>query len=169
MSAPEPRRRLLIIDDSETIHMDLRRILCPQKPEGRENLELLEQLLFGPAPASVKPDEPEFEVDSAYQGEEGVAKVQEAMAAGNPYLLVFLDYQMPPGWNGLETLRQLWKVAPTLQVVLLSAFSDSTWEEISQEFGDTPLLAELRKPFTTQELRQLTLSLTEPRGTSAAR
>jgi CheY-like chemotaxis protein/tetratricopeptide (TPR) repeat protein len=158
-------RRILIIDDSEAIHTDFRRILSSKKSEEQSELELLEGALFGEAPTEARPAEPELEVDSAFQGQEGLAKVQQAQAEGRPYSLVFLDYRMPPGWNGAETLRQLRKVAPLLQVVIFSAYSDCSWEEILQEFGRSRLLLELPKPFNGPQLRQLVRSLTEPLDT----
>jgi CheY-like chemotaxis protein len=131
---------------------------------------MLEEALFGPAPSRGNgAAEPEFDVDSAFQGQEGVAKVREALAAGQPYALVFLDYRMPPGWNGAETLRRLREFAPKLNVVLCSAYSDYSWTEIFQEFGGQQTLRELRKPFNGQEVRQLALSLSEPKDTASPR
>jgi CheY-like chemotaxis protein len=158
----ERKRRLLVIDDSASIHQDIRRLLCPERRGSPEQLSQLRAALFGAAPARPEPSGPEFEVDSAYQGQEGVAKVREAMAEGRPYALVFLDYRMPPGWSGVETLRHLWAVHPSQRVVLCSAYADYSWEEILEEFGGTPLLKELRKPVHGPELRHLALTLTEP-------
>jgi CheY-like chemotaxis protein len=162
MSERQGKRRILVIDDSTAIHQDFRRLLCPEPRESAAELALLRTALFGEAQASAEPSGPEFEVDSAYQGQEGVAKVREALAAGRPYALVFLDYRMPPGGNGVETLRQLWRVHPSQQVVLCSAYADYSWEEIVAEFGETPLLKELRKPVQSHALRHLALTLTEP-------
>jgi CheY-like chemotaxis protein len=122
----------------------------------------LEETLFGPASSSKGPSEPEFELDSAFQGQEGVARVKQAQEMGRPYALAFLDYRMPPGWNGVETLRRLREVAPSLPVVLCSAYSDYSWEEILLEFGEPQSLMELKKPFNSQELRRLALALIEP-------
>jgi CheY-like chemotaxis protein len=163
MSNPTDKRRILVIDDSEAIHTDFRRILNPEQRRGRDDLDLLEEALFGPAPTRAPDVEPEFEVDSAFQGQEGLSKVSEALAVGRPYTLVFLDYRMPPGWNGAETLRRLRTVAPTLHVVLCSAYSDYSWTEIFQEFGEQQTLRELRKPFNGQEVRQLALTLSAPK------
>lgn len=169
MSAQQNTRRILVIDDSEPIHKDFRRILCPERPEKRVDLEQLEEALFGaPTAKSPSSDKPAFEVDSAFQGQEGLAKVQEAQAQGRPYALAFLDYRMPPGWNGVQTLRHLRKVAPSLQVVLCSAYSDYSWAEVFQEFSEPPPLLELRKPFNSQELRQLAQRLTEPQAAAPA-
>ncbi|MFL5346826.1 MAG: response regulator [Hyalangium sp.] len=154
------KKRILIVDDSEAIHRDFLRILCPEPEAGDSELDQLADELFG-APASSPRDEGVFEVDSALQGREGLAKVEQAQAEGRPYALVFLDYRMPPGWSGVETLRHLRKVAPTLPVVLCSAYSDYSWEEIAREFGHAQPPLELRKPFNSQELRQLALRLTE--------
>jgi CheY-like chemotaxis protein len=162
MSGREDKRRILVIDDSTTIHQDFRRLLCPERSGRPAELEQLRAALFGGPPAHAEPAGPEFEMDSAYQGQEGVAKVREAVAAGRPYGLVFLDYRMPPGGNGVETLRELWTVHPSQRVVLCSAYSDYSWEDIVEEFGETPLLRELRKPVHGHELRQVALTLTEP-------
>jgi CheY-like chemotaxis protein len=167
MNNPTDKRRILVIDDSEAIHTDFRRILNPEQRRGRDDLDLLEEALFGPTPSRGNTSaEPEFEVDSAFQGQEGVAKVREALASGRPYTLVFLDYRMPPGWNGAETLRRLREFAPSLNVVLCSAYSDYSWTEIFQEFGEHQTLRELRKPFNGQEVRQLALSLSAPKDPS---
>ena len=69
---------------------------------------------------------------------------------------------MPPGWSGVETLRHLWKAVPSLRVVFCSAYSDYSWGEIVREFGETPQLKELRKPFDSRELRQVALTLSTP-------
>ena len=53
-----------------------------------------------------------FEVDSAYQGQEGVAKIRQAVDEGRPYAMAFVDMRMPPGWDGLETIERLWSDRP---------------------------------------------------------
>ena len=158
------RKRILIIDDSEAIHQDFRRILCPQENAISSEVDQMADLLFATAPSSGRVEQ-EFEVDSAFLGQEGLAKVEAALASGRPYALMFLDYRMPPGWSGVETLRHLRKVAPTLPVVLCSAYSDYSWEEIVREFGESPRPMELRKPFNSRELRKLAADLTQ--GTPA--
>ena len=157
----ESKRRILVIDDSEAIHQDFRRLLCPERSSSRGDLALLEGALFGTASAPPQPPAPAFEVDSAFQGRDGVAMAQRAQQEGRPYALAFLDYRMPPGWNGVETLRRLRKVAPSLQVVLCSAYSDYSWEDILRELGKSQLLKELRKPFNGQAVRQMVLNLVE--------
>jgi CheY-like chemotaxis protein len=158
MSTHANTKRILVIDDSEAIHTDFRRIVTQEQPKSRGELDLLADAIFGPAAGDAKvSDTPVVEVDSALQGREGVALVREALAAGRPYAMIFLDYRMPPGWNGAETLRHLRDVDPLLRVVLCSAYSDYSWAEIQREFGTSHLLRELRKPFNGHEVRQLAM------------
>jgi CheY-like chemotaxis protein len=157
MSTPPSPRRLLVIDDSEAIHTDFRRILTDEPLKSRGELDLMADALFGPEAAGSSEGKTVVEVESAYQGEEGVARVRQALAEGRPHALVFLDYRMPPGWNGAETLRHLRRVAPSLPVVLCSAYSDYSWAELQAEFGASPLLRHLRKPFNRQQVRELAL------------
>src|SRR6185295_19320366 len=120
--------RILIIDDTPAIHDDFRQILCP--PAAPIALDDAEGALFGKS-ASRK-TAAHFEVDSAFQGQEGLAKVEQAVAAGRPYALAFVDGRMPPGWDGVETMARLWQCYPDLQVIICTAYSDYSWEEIIQ-------------------------------------
>jgi CheY-like chemotaxis protein len=163
------KKRILIIDDSEAIHHDFRRLLSPERREKREALDVMEEALFGVASAAEHSLALEFEVDSALQGQEGFEMVRQAQAAGQPYAMAFLDYRMPPGWNGVETLRHLRKVAPRLPVVLCSAYSDYSWERILEEFPNTGPLTELRKPVNREQVRQLVRTLTGAGDTSSGR
>ncbi len=167
MGNPGSKRRILVIDDSESIHRDFRRVLTPESTQGRDRLERLEETLFGADDAGSPEEEGlEFELDSAFQGEEGLAKVEQAVEGGRPYAVTFLDYRMPPGWNGVQTLRHLWRVDPRMPVVFCSAYSDYSWEELRREFGELHRLVELKKPFNGQELRQLAIALATLRGGS---
>ncbi|MHC5788577.1 putative bifunctional diguanylate cyclase/phosphodiesterase [Pseudomonas idahonensis] len=147
-------RRVLIVDDSLSIHEDFHKILMPS-----QNLALsqVEDQLFGsvpPRPLQV------FSLDSAFQGREALAMVESALARDTPYAMAFIDMRMPPGWDGLETIEQLWKVDPDLQIALCTAYSDYSWETMSERlaFGDQLLI--LKKPFDSLEIRQMASALT---------
>src|SRR5208283_2219034 len=96
-------------------------------------LETEEGMMFGTLDGAVH--RTEFEVDSAWQGEEGALLAQKALEAGLPYALAFVDVRMPPGWDGVETSRKLWELDPNLQIVLCTAYSDYSWGEIFAKFG----------------------------------
>lgn len=149
-------RRVLIIDDAESIHEDFRKILMPGGA-GEAELHAAEAALFGGDDAVMT--EP-FEADSAFQGGEGLAMVEEAVAEGRPYAMAFVDMRMPPGWDGVETIERLWKSDPDLQVVICTAYSDYTWTEVVERLGQTDRLLLLRKPFDNAEVWQLADALT---------
>ncbi|MBX9407716.1 EAL domain-containing protein [Pseudomonas baetica] len=152
---PQSNRRILIIDDTPAIHDDFRKILAPKAPE-EADLNHLEQTLFGTRQSPPL----NFQLDSAYQGQEALALVLRALADGNPYALAFIDMRMPPGWDGLETIEQLWQADPNLQIALCTAHSDYSWEAMAErlEFGDQLLI--LKKPFDSLEIRQMANALT---------
>ncbi len=160
MPTAERNNRILVIDDNHAIHADVRKILCPQVSDASVSLRALEAALLGnaPEPAAAAAH---FAVDSAYQGREGLALVEKAIAAGQPYAMAFVDVRMPPGWDGIETTLELWKVAPDLQIVICTAYSDYSWEEMLAKIGGSDRLVILKKPFDTIEVLQLANALTE--------
>ncbi len=116
-------------------------------------------MLFGLSTDAV--ERPQFEVDSAYQGQEGVRLVNRALEGGRPYAMAFVDVRMPPGWDGVETARKTWELDPDLQVVLCTAHSDYSWGEMLEKLGPRDGLLILKKPFDAVEVLQLASALTE--------
>jgi CheY-like chemotaxis protein len=151
-------RRVLVIDDNRAIHDDFRKILSPATAKAAA-LDATEAAVFGPPTATV--EQTQFEVDSAYQGREGVLRVKQALAAGRPYAMAFVDVRMPPGWDGLETTRKIWELDSDLQVVLCTAYSDYSWGEMFEKLGQRDGLLILKKPFDAVEALQLAHALTE--------
>lgn len=154
MSVPA-NRRILVVDDTPAIHQDFRKILSPGAGSD-DSLDDTESLLFGTPQVSRL----QFQIDSAYQGEEALELVKRAQSEGQPYALVFADMRMPPGWDGLQTIERLWEADPRLQIALCTAFSDYSWETMSEriEFDDQLLI--LKKPFDTLEIRQMASAMT---------
>lgn len=149
---------MLIIDDNRAIHDDFGKILAPVESI-RSAVEDSEALLFGSAVKTVVP--PRFDLVSAYQGQEGVTLVKKALEEGRPYAMAFVDVRMPPGWDGVETTRRIWEIYPDLQVVLCTAYSDYSWDEMIAKVGQTDRLVILKKPFDNVEVLQLACALTE--------
>ena len=152
-------RRVLIVDDTASIHDDFAKILKPATAEA-DSLDETESLLFGDASSAPVAPKDRFELDSAYQGREALDKVEAALAAGRPYAMAFIDMRMPPGWDGLETIERLWQVDPKLQVALCTAYSDYSWEDIDRRLALTDRLLILKKPFDAIEIRQMASALT---------
>jgi len=152
-----PNRRVLVVDDNRAIHGDFRKVLGEPTHE-QSALAAMEAELFGqPKPrARLEP----FQIDFAFQGQEARDLVQAAHQAGKPYAVAFVDVRMPPGWDGVETAQRLWEIDPELQIVICTAYSDYSWEEI---LGQLDPHAErfliLKKPFDHIEVRQLATAL----------
>jgi PAS domain S-box-containing protein len=152
-------RRILIVDDNQAIHEDFRKILA-NAPSGDSELEAAESALFGDeAPTNVT--YADYDLTFASQGQEALEKAKAAVAEGNPFALAFVDVRMPPGWDGIETTTHLWETAPDLQVVICTAYSDYSWDEMIGKFGQSDRLVILKKPFDNVEVLQLACAMTE--------
>jgi response regulator RpfG family c-di-GMP phosphodiesterase len=153
----EENRRILIIDDNESIHVDFRKIIAGN-PTHEADLNSAASALFDEQPQRAILQAP-FIVDSAMQGQEAVARVQQSVEQGRPYAVAFVDVRMPPGWNGIETVQRLWQIDRDIQVVMCTAYSDYSWSDMIAAFGVTDRLLILKKPFDNIEVRQLVCAL----------
>lgn len=157
---PSTTYRVLIVDDTASIHQDFAKVLAPPSAPVRSSLSDLASAVFGDsAPVPQPPAVPTFEVHSAYQGTEALELVRRATAERRPYAVAFVDMRMPPGWDGLETTSQLWAVDPDIQVVICTAYSDHSWATISERLGRSHNLLILKKPFDHVEALQLAHAL----------
>ena len=153
-----PNHRLLVIDDNQAIHADFKKILQPAD-DLSASLAAAGAELFGEAVPRM--GTANFEVDSARSGEEGLALVQAARAAGRPYALAFVDVRMAPGWNGIESTARICRFDADIQIVICTAYSDYSWEEMIEKLGQSDRLVILKKPFDTIEVLQLAHALSE--------
>ena len=157
LTLPNENHRILIIDDNPSIHEDFRKILGPADATLAKELDAEEAALFGDKADASRPWS--FQLESAFQGEEGLEKVRAAVAKGEPYAVAFVDVRMPPGWDGIETIARIWKEFPDLQIVICTAYSDYSWDEISKSIGSTDQMLVLKKPFDNVEVLQMAHAL----------
>jgi len=150
-------RRILVVDDNRAIHRDFRKILSPEVDH--KAVDQVEATLFGEGPSTGAAEV--FEVESAYQGQEGLAALRQAIEAKRPFALAFVDVRMPPGWDGIQTARHLWEADADLQIVICTAYSDYSWDEMAKGLGASDRLVILKKPFDVLEVLQLANALTE--------
>jgi len=125
-------RRILVIDDNRGIH------------------DCFREILRGPPV--------EFTMQSAYQGLEGVELLRRALEKGEPYAVAFVDMRMPPGINGIETIKRLWELDADLQVVICTAHAEFSWTDL-KNLGSSDQLLILKKPFDLIEVRQMAEAL----------
>ncbi|PAW83997.1 MAG: hypothetical protein B9S33_12620 [Pedosphaera sp. Tous-C6FEB] len=150
-------KRVLVIDDNLAIHEDFRKVLTNLADSS--SIDAAEEALFGTTDTS--PKRVTFELTYAAQGLDGVAKITQACEAGAPFAMAFVDVRMPPGIDGIETTVKIWEVAPETQIVICTAYSDYSWEEMIGKVGYSDKLVLLKKPFDNVEVLQLACALTE--------
>ncbi len=150
--------RILVIDDNPDIQRDFKTILLEE--QANIKLDSLGAKLFDRSACKSTPKN-KYELDFASQGKEGHEKVKHALSQNRPYELAFVDMRMPSGWDGLVTIEHIWKTDPNIQVVICTAYSDYSWEDISQRLGRSENLLILKKPFDSIEIAQLAATLTK--------
>jgi len=88
--------RILLMDDQETIHRTVGRML---KELG-------------------------YDVDAAYEGTEALQAYKEAWAADKPYGVVIMDLTIPGGMGGEEAVVKLHEIDPQARVIVASGYSN---------------------------------------------
>ena len=66
---------------------------------------------------------------------------------------------MPPGIDGIETIRRVRKIDRDIEIVIMTAYTDRTLPEIVHDMELLHKLLYIRKPFAHEEIQQITLSL----------
>lgn len=156
--------RVLIVDDYEPIHEDFEKVFNNKAPSSAKMAaEAFEAAIFDDEPEIAENTRAETPlniiVDHAYQGLEANEMVLQANQDGLPYALIFMDFRMPPGWNGVQTIKEIRKHDQQAEIVLCTAYSDATWEAIHRELGYSDKLLFLRKPFDRDQVRDIAESL----------
>lgn len=151
--------RVLIIDDDPEIQNAYRMVLAPE-PENRNSSRTRLAHLLPQNRTAEQPPSPQFELGVAGQGPEGVAMAEAALERDQPFAVAFIDIRMPPGFDGMETAARIRRIDPDMEIVVVTAFSDRSRDEIVREVGCPERLLFLRKPFDPEELLQMALSLT---------
>ena len=160
MTPTRSDRSVLVVDDTPTIHEDFRKILCPSDSAASPRIDDLETSFFSGQAVAPRARRPRFELQHAHQGPEALALVERSVASGRPFQVAFVDMRMPPGWDGVETIRRLWAVDPRIQVVICTAYSDYSWHDLTESLHGTDNLIILKKPFDNIEVIQLAQTLT---------
>jgi len=154
------QKRILIVDDTVEIHQDFLKIFEVDSQDAA--ISDARAKIFGKIPtlSASETELTSYVIDSAYQGQEGLELVRQAKLGGQPYALAFVDIRMPPGWDGIETIQKIWEVDTEIQIVICSAYSDYSWENISQKLHNSNNFLILKKPFEVIEICQLASALT---------
>ncbi len=151
--------RILVVDDTPSIHEDFRKILASSDSTGKD-LEQMAETLFGHNGEGTLNKGVEYEIHSAYQGEEALQMIEKAEQEDRGYALIFMDVRMPPGQDGVKTIKKIWEQYPCMEIVICTAYSDYSWSDIIDMLGPSDHLLVLKKPFDADEAQQMALALT---------
>jgi sigma-B regulation protein RsbU (phosphoserine phosphatase) len=149
-------KRILIIDDDSGVRDSYDQILSAEAASEimSRGMELFaDQDIATPA----RPDG-HYDIALTDCGEAGVAAVREAIDSQRPFAAAFIDMMMP-GIDGAETARQIWQIDADIKIVIVTAYSDYTPDDIVDLVGREDLFY-LRKPFNPAEIRQFARALT---------
>ncbi len=160
--------RILIVDDAVSIQQDFEKILSPRNEFLDKSKESFESFLADGEDTvnEEKKDyddvsDTDYELSFASQGEEAFSLVKKSLSNNLPFSLMFIDVRMPPGWDGIKTLEEIFKIDNNIQAVICSAYSDYSSFDIKYNFKNSiDRILFLRKPFDSQEILQLAASLT---------
>lgn len=159
MEKEQINTRVLIIDDEEIVRDSIEDILIPKRLIVNEAISSASSILFdddeedGPILTAVNNTNiPVFSVDKAVSGMDGLEQIIAAQAQNKPYAVIFLDMRMP-GWDGLETAMKIREVDTKTEIIIITAFSDRSIDEIVAKLGQN--VGYHCKPYATEEILQL--------------
>ena len=152
--------RVLIVDDQDAIHSDFQEILSKTERK-RASDAFADAFLPVDAKHSSTTSLPIFELTHASSGDEAYRMIKAAKEANRPFAVAFIDIRMPPGMDGIETVRRIRKFEKHLEIVIMTAYTDKSLQEIVTNMELVHKLLYIRKPVGRVEIQQMTLALVE--------
>jgi CheY-like chemotaxis protein len=92
-----------------------------------------------------------YTVACVQDGTEAVAAYQHAQEAGQPFAAVILDYTIPGGMGGLETLHHLHAIDPQVKALISSGYANNPVMADWAYYGFSGVAA---KPYTITQLQE---------------
>ncbi|MFH2044316.1 MAG: response regulator [Pseudomonadota bacterium] len=100
-----------------------------------------------------------FDLITCRQGDEAVEAVKKSLEEKLPFALAFLDIRMPPGIDGISTAQQIRVLDPDIEIVIVTADTNSLPQNIVQLIPPDHKLLFIQKPFSSQEICQFAFAL----------
>ncbi len=157
--------RVLVVDDEADVRDAYRAILLDAGMNGETAVfRSLRDRLFT-TNASAQPAKQlaapgtTFALVLCAGAEAAVAAVRDALAANDPFAVIFMDMRMPPGPDGAWAAARIRELDPAVEIVVCTAYSDVDPADIGAMVPPEEKLSYLQKPFHAHEIRQMTISL----------
>jgi len=152
-------RRILVADDQEEIHQDFEEMLKPLSANSlTDDLAKAFSIDDEEEDTSFLPD---FELIHARSGMEAYDIVIRSIEEEKPIAVVYMDVRMPPGWDGIETIQRIREIDKDIEAVIMTAYNSKPLSEIVHDLGMPHKVLYIRKPFASEEVQQITISLVE--------
>ena len=130
--------RILVVDDDSAILDLYQRILDPTNPQ---------------------PSLPNFKITCCSQGDDAVNSVKCSIEENAPYAVAFLDLNMPPGPDGQWTAKEIHRLDPSVNIVVVTGYRTTPSGEVANRANISDKLLYLQKPFHRQEIIQFATAL----------
>lgn len=153
--------KVIFVDDEKDILDHYKSVFF--KNSKKSNLETIAAELFSSKDVlakEIKNDLQGIQVLTALQGEDAVEAVQRELHSGDPIEIAFIDMRMPPGIDGKETAKRIHAIDDKIEIVIVTAYSDTQPDQLLREIGSPDKLIYLKKPFDLAEIQQLIRNLT---------
>jgi two-component system NtrC family sensor kinase len=142
--------RILIVDDDAGVRDSYSEIL---RPSSASDLVAKGASLFGePSMAPARQIQKTYDLTLVDRGEKAVRTIEAAKEEKDRFAAAFIDMKMP-GIDGAETAKQIWNIDPDVKIIIVTAYSEYTPDDIIQKIGRADIYY-LRKPFNPDEIRQ---------------
>jgi DNA-binding NarL/FixJ family response regulator len=161
MTTPEQRKlRILAVDDEQGVLDIYKTLLGAAEHEGIfSKITTKANSLYGNSPD--KEHITQFDLVTCQQGDEAVEQVAKSINEEDPFSVVFLDIRMPPGPDGAWAAQQIHALDPCVNIVIVTAYSDVSPQEIVLKFETPARLFYIQKPFHWNEIYQFAFALSE--------
>lgn len=146
--------KILIVDDDPSIHEVVECALIEDSHMTGINIESIRNELFDVKEERVGDDSIDYILESAYQGEEAITKIDEANERGEPYSLAIIDSRMPPGIDGPTTIERIFNKYDNIDILFSTAYSDVAWQDLRKRVKYKGNFAFIKKPFDIYIFRQ---------------
>lgn len=157
--------RVLVADDDEQILRCYRTAFGGSDASDKmRKLDAMEADLFDTDDnVTVRPT---FDLVACSQGDEAVARAEEAFREGQPFDVVILDVRMPPGMGGVDAGSEIRELDPDVEIIFITGFSDVPRDELEQRVPPSSKLHYFNKPLSFSQLAEDVASIIRERQES---
>ncbi len=146
-------KKVLVVDDEPEIVKIFSEMLSPKLAPAEVRSSRLQLASAEPGP---RDERFEFEVVTATSAEEALSAVRALLAKGETFALGFFDVRLGQGLDGVDLVKEVFKLMPTIYAVFVTAYNDRTIDSIASTLGvsQTAHWDYMNKPFNVSAITQ---------------